>query len=115
MKLTYYDMKSITRSRITSACDNAVTIWQEAVRLLDAVEKRPVRLVGVSIYNLSGEEGRQLTLEDYFTDAGQHQDELKKMLDVLQERYHLDFAGHLDQIYQMDTLHKTVEYMRKHI
>ena len=88
---------------------------QEAVRLLDAVEKRPVRLVGVSIYNLSGEEGRQLTLEDYFTDADQHQDELKKMLDVLQERYHLDFAGHLDQIYQMDTLHKTVEYMRKHI
>lgn len=115
LKLTYYDMKSLTRSRITSACDNAVTIWQEAVRLLDAVEKRPVRLVGVSIYNLSGEEGRQLTLEDYFTDADQHQDELKKMLDVLQERYHLDFAGHLDQIYQMDTLHKTVEYMRKHI
>ena len=116
LKLTYFNMQSITRSRISSACDCAVTIWQEAVRLLDGVEKRPVRLIGVSIYNLSGEENRQLTLEDYFTDAQQHRDaELKETLGALQSRYHLDFAGHLEQIYQMDTLHKTVEYMRKHI
>ena len=116
LKLTYYDMKSITRSRITSPCDCAAVIWQEAVKLLDHVEKRPVRLVGVSIYNLSGEEGRQITLEDYFTDARQRRDEeVKRMLEALQDRYRLDFAGHLDQIYQMDTLHKTVEYMRKHI
>ena len=116
LKLTYFDMKGITRSRITSACSSAVAIWQEAVRLLDAVEKRPVRLVGISIYNLSGEEGRQLTLEDYFTDVRQRrEEELREMLDALQNRYHLDFAGHLDQIYQSDTLHKTVEYMRKHI
>ncbi len=115
LKLTYFNMQSITRSRISSACDCAVTIWQEAVRLLDGVEKRPVRLIGVSIYNLSGEENRQLTLEDYFTDARQHRDaELKETLGALQSRYHLDFAGHLEQIYQMDTLHKTVEYMRKH-
>ena len=116
LKLTYFNMQSITRSRISSACDCAVTIWQEAVRLLDGVEKRPVRLIGVSIYNLSGEENRQLTLEDYFTDVRQRRDaELKETLGALQSRYHLDFAGHLEQIYQMDTLHKTVEYMRKHI
>ncbi len=116
LKLTYFDMKGITRSRLTPACDNAVMIWQEAARLLENVERRPVRLIGVSIYNLSSEEGRQLTLEDYNTDARQRQDaEQKKLLDALQSRYHLDFAGHLDQIYQMDTLHRTVEYMRKHI
>lgn len=91
-------------------------IWREAVKLLEHVEKRPVRLIGVGIYNLSGEEGRQLTLEDYFTEARcQRDEELKKALDALQGRYELDFAGHLEQIYQMDTLHKTVEYMRKHI
>ncbi len=116
LKITYFDMKGITRSRLTSACDCAAMIWQEAVRLLDSVEKRPVRLIGVAIYNLSGEEGRQLTLEDCFTDVRQRRDEeLKRLLDALQDRYHLDFAGHLDQIYQMDTLHRTVEYMRKHI
>lgn len=40
---------------------------------------------------------------------------MKRLLDALHDRYHLDFEGHLEQIYQMDTLHKTVEYMRKHI
>jgi len=25
-----------------------------------------------------------------------------------------DFAGHPEEIYQMDTLHRTAEYMRKH-
>lgn len=116
LKLTYSDMKGITRSRAVSATDSAVMIYEEAVRLLESVEKRSVRLVGVGIYNLAGEEGRQLTIEDFFTEAKMQRDEeLKKLLDGLQNRYGLDFAGHLDQIYQGETLHKTVEYMRKHI
>ena len=116
LKLTYADMKGITRSRITNACDNAVIIYQEAVRLLDSVEQNPVRPIGVGIYNLAGEDGRQLSIEDFFTEAkDQRDDEMKKLLERLQERYHLDFAGHLNQIYQSETLHKTVEYMRKHM
>ena len=122
LKLTYFDMKSITRSRKTSDCDNAVMIYREAAELLDNVEKRPVRLIGVGIYNLSGEEWQQLTLFDLISDAPNAESaenynnaELKRLLDALQHRYHLDFAGHLEQIYQWDTLHKTVEYMRKHI
>ena len=113
LKLTYFDMKGITRSRIIPACDSAVTIYQEAVKLLDNVERRPVRLIGAGIYNLSGEEGRQLTIENFFVER--RDAELKRLLDALQVRYRLDFAGHLDQLNQADTLHKTVEYMRKHI
>ena len=119
LKLTYFDMKSITRSRKISDCDNAVMIYREAAELLDNVEKRPVRLIGVGIYNLSGEEWQQLTLFDLISDVPNAENynnaELKRLLDALQHRYHLDFAGHLEQIYQWDTLHKTVEYMRKHI
>ena len=116
LKITYFDMKSITRSRKISACDCAAVIWHEAVGLLNNVEQRPVRLIGVSIYNLSNEEGRQLSLFDFMSDTENVQKaEIRRLLDALQGRYHLDFAGHLDQIYQMDTLHKTVEYMRKHI
>ncbi len=115
LKLTYADMKGLTRSRLVSTCDSAVTIWQETARMLDTVPHRPIRLVGTGIYNLSGEEGRQLTLEDYFTEAKtEREKEQKRLLDALQDRYHLDFAGHLDQIYQGETLHRTVEYMRKH-
>lgn len=116
LKLTYYDMKSITRSRKISDCDNAALIYQEAVKLLDNVDKRPVRLIGVGIYDLSGEDWRQLTLFDLIADTEENRNvEMKRLLDALHHRYHLDFAGHLEQIYQMDTLHKTVEYMRKHI
>ena len=39
---------------------------------------------------------------------------LSRLLEGLQARYHLDFAGHLEQIVHTETLHKTVEYMRKH-
>ena len=113
LKLTYFDMKGITRSRIIPVCDSAVTIYQEAVKLLDNVEKRPVRLIGAGIYNLTGEEGQQLTIENFF--AERQDAEMKRLLYALQARYRLDFAGHLDQLNQADTLHKTVEYMRKHI
>lgn len=115
LKLTYFDMKSITRSRKTAVCNSAAAIWREAVSLLDAVDKHPVRLVGVSIYDLSGEEGRQLSFDDIFTDPLTGGEErLQELLEGLRDRYGLDFAGHLEQIFQMDTLHKTVEYMRKH-
>ena len=115
LKLTYADMKGITRSRTAFSADDAVTIYEEAAQLLEQVERRPVRLIGVSIYNLSPEPERQLRFEDILSDAALRQEErLRQLLDSLQKRYHLDFAGHLEDIYHSDTLHKTVEYMRKH-
>jgi DNA polymerase-4/DNA polymerase IV (DinB-like DNA polymerase) len=70
----------------------------------------------VSIYNLSGEEERQLSLDDLLENSARRKEtELHALLEGLGQRYGLDFAGHLEQIYQTDTLHKTVEYMRKHV
>lgn len=115
LKLTYANMKGITRSRIVPACDSAITIYSEAVRLLGQVVQRPVRLIGVSLYNLSGEEERQLTLEELLEDQARADEaEQKRLLAALGEKYHLDFAGHLEQLYHTQTLHKTIEYMRKH-
>ena len=116
LKLTYADMKSITRSKLTGDCDDAVTIYETASELLRQAQRRPIRLIGVGIYNLSGEEGRQLTLDD-LTDEAQRLRERKltSALDALQRRYGLDFAGHLEDIYHGGTLHRTAEYMRKHI
>ncbi|MBQ4424256.1 MAG: DNA polymerase IV [Lachnospiraceae bacterium] len=114
LKLTYADMKGITRSRAVSSCDGAAAIYKEAAALLGQVERRPVRLIGAGIYNLSGEEGRQLRLEEVFEaafDDGAVKE--KELLDDLAKRYQLDFAGHLEQICHSDTLHRVVEYMRK--
>ena len=115
LKLTYADMKSITRSRSPASCGSAVSIWREAVRLLDKVEKRPIRLIGVSLYNLTDEQERQLRLEDFDAeDERAREEEQKRLFSGLQAHYHLDFEGHLPQLYHMETLHKTAEYMRKH-
>lgn len=116
LKLTYSNMKSITRSKLTGDCDDAVTIFETASDLLREAQRRPIRLIGVGIYSLSGEEGRQLTLDD-LTDEAQRLRErkLQSALDALQRRYGLDFAGHLEDIYHSGTLHRTAEYMRKHI
>ena len=115
LKLTYSDMKSITRSRSPADCGSAVAIWREAGKLLEKVEKRPVRLLGISLYNLSDTEERQLRLEGFDdADAREQEEERKRQLSALEEHYHLNFAGHLPQLFHAETLHKTVEYMRKH-
>ena len=112
LKITYANMRGITRSRIVPACDSAMTIYRESVRMLEQIEKRPVRLIGTSIYNLSGDRVRQLSFDDFLT--GDEGRDRQKLLEELGNKYHLDFAGNLEKIYHGETLHRTVEYMRKH-
>ena len=115
LKLTYADMQSITRSRLITAEDNAATIYSETSRLLEQVEKRPVRLIGAGLYNLSPDEGRQMTLDDYLNDPEEKRQELiEQRLREFQARYGLDFAGHMDEILHGRVLYRTIEYMRKH-
>ena len=115
LKVTYADMKNITRSRIVVSSDSAATIWQEARDLLEQIEKRPVRLIGAGVYNLTGDDGWQMSLEDYLEESiDEKQKIIDKKLAELGERYHLDFAGNLDKIFSGTTLYRTAEYMRKH-
>ena len=116
LKLTYADMKQITRSHLIPQTDSAVTIYEETAKLLEQTAHRPVRLIGAGLYNLTGEaEERQLSFDDLFTEEGTAEEEARHMLlQGLQARYGLDFAGNLEKIYHYEILHKTVEYMRKH-
>ena len=116
LKLTYADMKNITRSRAMDLCDSAGTIFRAAEDLLRQTDRKPVRLIGVSIYHLGRERARQLSLFDLPEDGEESGDgALKKELDRLKELYHLDFEGHLEQIFRGVTLYRTAEYMRKHM
>ena len=54
LKVTYADMKSISRSRTVTSGDSAATIWQETTHMLAEIERRPVRLIGAGVYNMSG-------------------------------------------------------------
>lgn len=115
LKITFSDMKNITRSKAVATTDSAIEIYREAVHLFEQVKKRPIRLIGAGIYNLSTEYERQLSFEDYFVDKKQVREaQLKQQFDLLESRYRLDFSGHREQLYQAETLHRTAEYMRKH-
>jgi DNA polymerase-4 len=55
IKVRYNDFTTITRSHSEPACRDEETIVRRAVALLDKTEagRRPIRLLGVSVHNLS--------------------------------------------------------------
>lgn len=116
LKVTYGNMKKISRSRMVDSCESGILIYEEARKLMEHVERRPIRLIGLGIYNLSEEPFRQMTFEDLMEDRStREQERYRQRMSALQDRYHLDFQAHLQEIYHGTTLHRTVEYMRKYI
>jgi DNA polymerase-4/DNA polymerase IV (DinB-like DNA polymerase) len=53
LKVTYGDMHSITRSKTGEATNEMPQIYQIAATLLDGIEKRPIRLIGISLSGLT--------------------------------------------------------------
>ncbi|MDL2225592.1 DNA polymerase IV [Eubacteriales bacterium OttesenSCG-928-M02] len=88
LKITYGNMQSITRSRSGDATNNANDIYRIAAELLDTVEKRPIRLVGISLSGLTEENLQQLSLMDM---GGVAEKDRRQALDTrllnLQEKY----------------------------
>ena len=115
LKVTWGDMKSLTRSGTVPSTRSAAVIWQETGRLLDTLPSRPVRLIGAGLHYLGGENGRQVSFDDILPENAYLRDRaVQEGLDRMQARYSLDFKANLDRIFHGETLYKTVEYMRKH-
>ena len=116
LKITYADMKSITRSKMIPSTRSAAVIWQEACKLLDQVTQKPVRLIGTGLYHMIGKDGRQLSIDDFLPAVEAHRNRvIQEGLADLKGHYGLEFAANLDRIFQGETLYRTVEYMRKHM
>jgi DNA polymerase-4/DNA polymerase IV (DinB-like DNA polymerase) len=49
LKITYGDMQSITRSKTGDATNQMIEIYQRATVLFESIEKRPIRLIGISV------------------------------------------------------------------
>lgn len=114
LKITYADMKTITRSKAIDATRSAGEIYKCSSELLEQIKPRPVRLIGVGIHRLTRQQNRQLRLEALFADEKSGQDIVNDALMSLQQRYGLDFAGNLDRIFTGEIFARTMEYMRKH-
>ncbi|MCL1919047.1 MAG: DNA polymerase IV [Peptococcaceae bacterium] len=89
LKVTFKDMKKITRSKSGDDTNKADVIYKTAAALLDKVERRPIRLVGISLSGFSEGEARQLSL---FDDVGSAKEsgKLDEVTMELQQKYGLD-------------------------
>ena len=87
VKVTFANMKQITRSKSGKYVSTTREIFQVASELLDKVERRPVRLVGIS---LSGFETDPMEQMDMFEAPDLKREALDKLLLGLQHKYGLD-------------------------
>ena len=115
LKLTYSDMKSITRSEAVSATRSAMAIYSHTLELPEQAPKKPIRLIGVGLHHLTDTPLVQMRLEELLPNHEPDKETaLSAVLEHLHRQYGLNFAENLDRIFQGETLYRTVEYMRKH-
>ena len=87
LKATYGNMQQITRSHSGDATNRADEIYKIAASMLDKIDKRPVRLIGISLSGLTKDAARQMSLFD--ADTGAESEKLEDTLFQLQQRYNI--------------------------
>ena len=85
IKITYPDLQNITRSKSGRATDQALDIYETAVEMFDKTEKRPIRLLGITLSNFTETSDLQLSLFDESKEF--EQDKLDDTLMKLQLKY----------------------------
>lgn len=86
LKARYDDFRTISRSRtLPQAFNLDDIIYHEACSLLREVSlKQPLRLIGISLHNLTDREEGQLSL---FAEPQQDKENLAKVIDTVKEKY----------------------------
>lgn len=86
LKVRYADFRTLTRSHtLLRTTDLDDVIYQEACSLLEEVSlKEPVRLIGVTVHNLTDRVEDQLAL---FAEPQPDKEALTKVLDLVREKY----------------------------
>ncbi len=90
LKITYGDMKSITRSQACESTNDGYEIYKIAVELLRKVKRQPVRLIGLGMQNLSKDYIRQLSFAD-LQDKKQASG-MEQGIGQLEQRYGVDLS-----------------------
>jgi len=86
LKVRYDDFRTLSRSHtLSQATDLDDVIYNEACNLLREVSLRqPLRLIGLTLHNLTDKLERQLSL---FSEPQKDNETLTKVIDVLKEKY----------------------------
>jgi len=88
LKVKYSNMKLITRSKSGEIVNKAKDIYDIVASMLDTIEKRPIRLVGIGLSGFEESEYHQITLDDINTKRNIVKDEtLDRTLLELQRKF----------------------------
>jgi len=88
LKIKYANMKQITRSKSGDTVHRAKDIYDIAAFMLDTVEKRPIRLIGIGLSGFDESEFKQMTMDDSGKLRDSEKEEnLDKTLLELQRRF----------------------------
>ena len=85
IKATYRDMKQISRSKTGEPTNTAAEIYETAVALLDCIEKRPIRLLGISLSGFTKDSGHQMSLFDEVQESSK--DKLNDAVFEIKKKY----------------------------
>jgi len=88
LKVTYRDMKKITRAKSSDPINRADDIYKTAADLLDKIEKRPVRLVGITLSGFTDTVTKQISL--FEVDTNEKENKLDTVILDIQRRFGLD-------------------------
>jgi nucleotidyltransferase/DNA polymerase involved in DNA repair len=85
LKVKYANMQSITRSQSGDPVNAADNIYKTAASNLDRIDKRPIRLIGISLSNFTESNFKQLSFESNAED--QNKEKLDDALFALKQLY----------------------------
>jgi len=88
LKVKYSNMKLITRSKSGDSVNKANDIYKIAASMLDTVDKRPIRLIGISLSGFGESEFKQISMDESGNLRNSQKDEtLDRTLLELQKRF----------------------------
>ena len=88
LKVTYKGFKKITRSKSGDGTNKADDIYAVAASLLDSIEKKPIRLIGISLSGFTDSVVRQVSLFD--SAENEKADKKDSVIMNLQRKYGID-------------------------
>jgi DNA polymerase-4 len=102
LKATYSNMVQITRSKTGPHISTTRQIYEIAAALLDKVERRPIRLIGISLSGLTDEPVEQINL---FEATNRKSEALEELLLELQYKHGLDKIATAKEMLARQNLH----------
>lgn len=88
LKVKYGDLRSVTRSRSAESICGAEAIYHTAEELLRQLgNARPVRLIGVSVGNLTEGECRQLCFDEDVEESSKEEEKMVNLVHTLRTTY----------------------------